>query len=140
MAGDILNTCTASNAGDDCAIQTCSCEVQFVSQLMGILWAFGSGYKPQYSHNNGFDPDAECQIYVTGEKDWQCCGEFPQIMPYNAYDKSCCHQTLPFDADYQLCCNDGSVNYYSQSCDNRRKRRSVNDFYVFVENSHFYES
>ena len=61
----------------------------------------------------------------------------------NTYDKFCCEDTLPYDSGYQLCCADGSVNYYNTPCSTLRKRRSVVDssagFFEFVKNSQFYE-
>lgn len=71
---DIANQCTVANPSNTCAQQTCSCEVQFVSQLMGILFSFGNGYTQNFNHNSGFSVDQTCKIWISGEKNWECCG------------------------------------------------------------------
>lgn len=140
---NIWDECTSSNSGDTCAQQVCSCEVQFVSQLLGALFD-NTVYDTTKKHSEGFSPESSCQVYVTGSKNWVCCGSYPTIMPYNSYDKQCCHSKLPYDADYQLCCTGGTVVHYSGSCSTRRRRsadsRSAQAFFDYVKNSHFYES
>ena len=71
---NILGQCIDGNPGNVCAQHTCSCEVQFVTQLMDILFSYGNGYTADFNHKSGFDVDESCQIWVTGEKNWECCG------------------------------------------------------------------
>lgn len=138
---NIASECSAANPGSTCAQRVCSCEVQFVSQLLSLFFRLQDSYDSSYHHDNGFDPDASCQVWVTGQKDWQCCGTFPEIMPYNTYDKFCCNSRMPYDPDYQNCCTDGSVNHYSSSCSSRRRRShdGANVFFEYVRTTHFFE-
>ena len=79
---DIASGCATSNPLDICAAKTCSCEVQFVSQVLSIFFSAGTGYTSSYAYASGFFQADECSVQVTGTTDWQCCGSYPEIMPY----------------------------------------------------------
>merc|ERR1712156_300715 len=108
----IVDGCQNQNPGaDDCVINTCAVEGQFVLQIFaGIIYnaqQLDDGLKV----NNGFQQDQVCN-YGTGQVDGpvQCCGAYPERFKYRSNNgmTSCCTQTL-FDVNSMECCADGSA-------------------------------
>lgn len=48
---DIANECLKANPTDSCASRVCSCEVQFVSQLMSVFFRLSDSYNQEFKHD-----------------------------------------------------------------------------------------
>jgi len=103
----VKTACETLNAGDQCAIDSCTVETWFVMQMMNG----GEIAADEYKHdNNGgtFDVSASCPITtgVTGDK--TCCGDQPARFAYKSFSgaRKCCG-TATFDATIAECCDEG---------------------------------
>jgi len=112
----ILADCHSENSLDDCAANTCCCEMNFVSNLLR-LWF--SGYqinKPQYNRDNW---DAEmCKVIPLPPTVLACCGEYPARVPYSL-DRGkveCCNNEILYNLASHKCCSDGSIGNINSSC------------------------
>lgn len=100
----------------------CECDAQFARDL-GSMWNdnnFNNFYwllpaemkrplhKRHPDHVNKFDIDATCVMNQSGKAD-ACCGSYPNILPYDSADKSCCHSTNLYNAAFSECCVDGTI-------------------------------
>merc|ERR1711976_994016 len=56
----IANECQKANPGNSCASRVCSCEVQFVSQLVSVFFRLSDNYNPSFKHSSGFEPEESC--------------------------------------------------------------------------------
>lgn len=100
----------------------CECDAQFARDL-GMMWddnSFNNFYwmlpsemkkpfsKRHPDHQNKFDIDATCVQNLSGKAD-ACCGSYPNILPYDTQEKSCCQNTNLYNSLLSQCCNDGTV-------------------------------
>lgn len=100
----------------------CECDAQFARDL-GMMWDdsnFNNFYwllpgemrKPVHkrdpAHVNKFDIGATCVQNMAGKAD-ACCGSYPNALPYDSAEKSCCQNTNLFNPNFSECCGDGSV-------------------------------
>jgi len=104
--------CSAQNPGDLCGAHICTCEMEFLNELLELIWT-GYVYDPSFTHPNNpsggtFDADANCPINNPGDTDTECCGVYPYRYPYNIFERECCNVAnssySPFE--YQ-CCSTG---------------------------------
>lgn len=110
MHGGIYLACSEHNIDDHCAVHTCCCETQFVSQILQLFFS-GFTFIDQYDREDGFDVSV-CSIGTPGPPSvFECCGTYPHRFPYaigNAVT-ACCDDSILYQIQYKDCCADGSV-------------------------------
>jgi len=115
--------CIANNAGNACAADICCCEQDFLSGLMGTLFASqltgAAGWNSNFMHTGSsitllsggsytgaFDPDVTCAgTGVTGASSLDCCGVIPRRFPYSTVRKSCCGDEILYNPAIETCCH-----------------------------------
>jgi len=104
--------CSTQNPGNLCGSHICTCEMQFINDILDLVWQ-GYQYDPSFTHPNNpaggtFDADANCAINTPIDADVECCGAYPFRYPFNSLDKDCCDSTAttynPFESN---CCTGG---------------------------------
>lgn len=93
---DIITECNTANVGNQCAIDTCIVEAQFLVdfELVGAV-----SLTIKYLHALNFDVEANCIKIAnanSGQRD-SCCGDYPERYPYRSM------------AGFMECCSDGKV-------------------------------
>jgi len=114
-AGGFEADCTASNNGDLCAVDTCCCEQQFLSDLLAEVFNPGWVYDASFKHDHGFSVEDNCP-FGNDRQESDCCGKKPRRFPYNSTKRDCCKEVNVFNPINQVCCSDGSVVSSTNSC------------------------
>lgn len=52
--------CEKANEGNNCKINTCKCETQFISTIIDFFFDVDYNFEPQYQQKEGFDYDGKC--------------------------------------------------------------------------------
>lgn len=109
--------CTAANPNDTCGEYLCSCNTQFLADLLEFLWQPAIQYEDTYLHSNGFNNE-ECEApdtTRTGEMD--CCGYYPRRFPYGkSSSKQCCENKKIYNFYTHECCDDGDTVRFGDMC------------------------
>lgn len=127
LAGGAVG-CQSPDKKPECKTHQCSCDRAFAETVFdlwtGGAWSFDTNFwlNPRYQKiatDAGtplFDYNAECQIGANVTPD-ACCGDaFPNKVPYNSGDKSCCSVVAkPYNAATDICCVD-SVQSVGRGC------------------------
>lgn len=95
---DIETECALLNAGNECAIDTCVVESNFVLEITKLT-SGGVQLTVTSFHTAGFPSDTTCMPFqgnVQGPRD-SCCGEYPTKFPFRSL------------GGLQECCSDGKV-------------------------------
>merc|ERR1711936_883655 len=112
---DRLESCTAANPDNNCAMRACAVEGIFVDNMLAVLLSGSQPDYPTYGHSEGFDAatDAGCPVKkgtpgVSGEK--SCCGAYPNRFPYKTLDgdRACCGART-YNTQILNCCGGGQV-------------------------------
>jgi len=108
----LLANCDEMNEGNPCGTSLCTCETQFISEVMDNLWS-GAFYDSSNLHENGFERETSCMSGVIGQPQFECCGLYPQRFPYNVNQQDCCTDDVTYGKSYnpatQECCDGKSV-------------------------------
>lgn len=87
-----------------CKIDLCECESKFVDNIYDIwvgedsTWSYNSDFwldskwvkNVEKGGQEIFDREGTCVITYQNIEADQCCGEFPNIVPYSSSEKNCC--------------------------------------------------
>jgi len=93
-AESILADCTDLNAGNECAINSCCCELKLIADIISLITS-SQVFDPNYKHSLGsFNPNESCgpntpNGYGNGSNK-DCCGEYPFRFPYKTNKMNCC--------------------------------------------------
>jgi len=115
----ILASCSSHNGDDDCAIHTCCCEMNFIRNLLKLLFA---GFQIQYQkYNRKTWDNGMCHGPGHRPTVLDCCGIYPNRVPYSLdkADRECCNNENMYSLITHKCCLDGSVKSRGVSCRNR---------------------
>jgi hypothetical protein len=108
----MIANCDSLNNGNPCGTSLCTCETQFISEVMDNLWN-GAVYSSDNLHSQGFDKDTSCIHGVSGQPVFECCGLYPKRFPYNVNQQDCCTDDVTYGKAYnpttQECCDGKSV-------------------------------
>jgi len=108
----MLANCDVLNQGNPCGTSLCTCETQFISEVMDNLWN-GAVYSSLNLHSEGFDKDASCMHGIAGQPVYECCGLYPKRFPYNVNQQDCCTDDVTYGKAYnpatQECCDGKGV-------------------------------
>jgi len=111
----ILPACESLNS-DQCQINACASETNFVFQIFGTQFHNA----PDHQHKTdgtGFDAEANCPIThgESGEK--SCCGSYPDRFPYKSFSgiRACCGMGT-YDTGIQECCDEGGEEVVRLVC------------------------
>lgn len=112
----ILPACENLNSGNECHINACASETNFVFQIFNAANP-NSDDNQHKSDGTGFDVEANCPIThgETGEK--SCCGVYPDRFPYKSFDgiRACCGKGT-YDTGIQECCEEGGEQVVRLVC------------------------
>jgi hypothetical protein len=106
------------DAEDSCGRAMCECDKRFAENLEKIWFNQGAhnGYywkdRRNARKNPTFDYENTCLIPGNSPQPDTCCGNFPDVMPYNAATKDCCVQNQGprlFDPMTHTCCAGGLI-------------------------------
>lgn len=95
------------DAKDTCSRQMCECDVHMAKVLKEkwsdeihnrVYWR----EKKNMKKGGVFDYDSECETGISDPAD-QCCGDFPEVVPYSSSTKDCCAMKL-FNVSTHQCC------------------------------------
>lgn len=116
----LVSNCESENIGDDCAVGLCTCEVKWIDNILNNGFS-GIGVNGTYSHENGFDRDANCPKGGHGPVEAECCGRYPDRMMYNSLNLECCeandnHDGSIFNSALQCCADNGPADFGSGEC------------------------
>lgn len=118
--------CSKANT-DNCSINTCCCEVEYVRTILRLFVFEGVKLNNKMYHNK-FDHEEKCEGKAGNGHTNECCGYYPHRRMYNTQGKQCCHNNSVFDPYTHVCCDDGSTANSVNECGSpvrKRKRRSV---------------
>lgn len=118
--------CSRSNT-DNCAINTCCCEVEYVRTILRLFVFEGIKLNNKMYHSK-FDHEHQCEGKAGNGHTNECCGYYPHRRMYNTQGKQCCLNNTVFDPYTHVCCDDGSTASSVNECGSpvrKRKRRSV---------------
>lgn len=112
--------CQVQNPTDPCGAHVCTCEMQLVNEILGMVWD-ENAYDPLPRHPSNplggtFDFDANC-ISEPGVREIDCCGRYPYRYTYNTKARSCCNPVEElFNPVKDECCADGIYSIGSGVC------------------------
>lgn len=102
-----------------CSRDLCECDKEMAYSLSD-LWddslhsTYYWGDKKNINRNEYFDYEGTCKATGNGGGSDACCGNFPNIIPYNSMDRTCCatDPTKPrtYNPNSHDCCPSGGVN------------------------------
>ncbi|CBY18678.1 unnamed protein product [Oikopleura dioica] len=95
------------NEPGSCQRNICECDRQMAMSLSKQTETFNINYDPMWG---AFDASASCTEKI-GSPPWdQCCGNYPERMPYaSSGTRSCCNGKT-FEKIFNKCCNDRVVS------------------------------
>lgn len=95
-----------------CERHICECDKKFAEGLRKNAENWNIGYDRNWG---GFDQTAECK-QTLGTPPWdECCGDYPERLPFaSKSNKGCCAKQI-FDTVQHQCCNDRLLSY-SATC------------------------
>jgi len=99
---------------NDCGINLCKCDEQLAFEMAENVDLFNA----KHSAQRGFEFGDECRPSGGGggsRGSIQCCGDYPDRIPYRDSSKACCGTHVYSPAQKQ-CCADGSVVGLSGEC------------------------
>lgn len=132
VTGGFAVDCATANSGDQCAIDVCMCEFQFIYELIQLLF-IPDNTQSQWdenlvhdgtmatvggtTHNGSFDPSTCAGPGGSTPHAIGCCGIKPERRPYDVSAKACCGDTHIYDSNTQFCCNNsGSYSVQYTTC------------------------
>jgi len=86
------------NAGDNCKIRSCCCDIMFAQGLLDIFFS-GVVFDPTLKHELGWDFEGNCPRPTCSDPSGycpapvkECCGEYPERFPYAPKNgaRGCC--------------------------------------------------
>lgn len=101
--------CEERNSGNECAINACKVENNFVKTILRDL--FTGNIDASLGHAAGFNPSTSCVNPDSPAKGRECCGTYPQRFQFGTGDgqRACCFDKT-FDTTTGLqCCPDGQI-------------------------------
>lgn len=107
----ILLDCSTHNPGNNCAIHTCTCETQFLANLLKLFFSGHLFDFNQYDRAVWSEHKAVCKNHKYNKPAvMECCGYYPNRQPYNieSGNQSCCNGESLFFPGQSKCC-DGQV-------------------------------
>lgn len=103
-------TVTCSTNQNTCSSHVCSCNYDFFSRLVVLLWKKKDTYDSSYLHKNGFDVEEIC-LKKPGNVAKKCCGEYPKRKPFPLNGKyQCCQEKKLYETGSDVCCENGFVS------------------------------
>lgn len=99
---------------DQCQIDACTVETNFVFSVFGMQ----SNSDSSYRHDSGFDIEGNCPIMHDGRPgEKSCCGDFPDRFPYKGFDgeRECCGKGT-YDTGIQQCCDEAGEKVVRLVC------------------------
>merc|ERR1712018_612390 len=110
----VVLACTQANPGNQCAIRTCCCDTNFVTELLDHFFSEVT-FDPSLKHENNWSFEDNCPKKDGPGCDdcwWECCGVYPFRFPYRnkpgGTKKGCCGSTV-YDMEKYECCPDESL-------------------------------
>lgn len=108
----LYDECRLRNLGDQCAINACTIEGNFVlSMFDSVVGNIGIDViNENYLHAEGFDPTENCLTQPSIWSERSCCGDYPLRRPYKTFngERQCCGYNT-FDATLYTCCEDDVI-------------------------------
>ena len=77
-----LQACSEENNDDPCKTRVCSCDTNFVYNLMQLFFA-GEVFDPSPQHIGGFDIESECPKANNVALNKDCCGIYKKVKKNN---------------------------------------------------------
>jgi len=115
----LASSCLSQNNGDFCGAHVCTCEIQFINEILDLVFQ-QYVYDPAFAHpaiGGTFDADANCGNVLPGSGEIECCGGFPARYPYNINDKDCCAvDGIIFNPFEFVCCTNGVQSISNGGC------------------------
>jgi hypothetical protein len=113
----LASDCDTDNVGNDCGVGFCTCEVNWLNDILSLGFQ-AIGLDPSLDHSNNFDVQGNCPILSpNGDRDLQCCGFYPHRYPYNVAKLSCCANVgIIFNDTVDECCANGNGVQSAGSC------------------------
>ena len=109
--------CSELNPSDECAQNTCCCEMDLLAELLEALWG-QIKYDDTYLHENGWDREENCANIKTPSpnpnpnpgvpKTFEavCCGKYPNRHPYRMENgQDCCENSGIYNPLLNECCD-----------------------------------
>ena len=122
----VLQECEEANAGDNCAVHTCCCEIEFTRSILDVFMNQGILLNNDFHHEHGFIYEDNCVANAGIGLTKDCCGEYPHRRMYALERMTCCNNMTLYNPLNMVCCDDGSVAPTNDSCGLRkRKKRNV---------------
>jgi len=131
IVGNIKSACDSVNK-ETCQYRSCTCELQF-SQAIVQLFFSGYVYDPFFKHEKGYSWNENCPPYCTGgncggsRTELDCCGEYPERVPFNVKNRACCSKRKTYVMSKEVCCEDGSVVGFLESCPTGKTLENIID-------------
>jgi len=107
--------CASKNKDDKCATNLCMCEMQFIADLVDLIWEDYT-YDPTVKHltsGGPFDYVSNCELKQgSNPTNFECCGFYPDRAPYSEDgNRSCCNidQNIFNNLSHKCCENSGVV-------------------------------
>lgn len=103
---------------DSCGRQMCECDKRMAENLEKIWFVEGmhNGFfwkdRKNAKRNPTFDYEGTCLVPGASPQPDACCGNFPDVVPYNVASKDCCVQSSGprlFDPMTHTCCAGGLI-------------------------------
>lgn len=112
--------CEVQNPSDPCGAHVCTCEMQLVNEILGMVWdeeAYDPIWRrPSNPLGGDFDFEANC-LSEPGVREIDCCGKYPYRYTYNTKARSCCDPVEElFNPVKDECCADGVYSIGSGAC------------------------
>lgn len=104
----IAEGCLAANAGNNCAIRSCTVESTFSANLLNTFLVQFVFPNDAYMARNGFDFATVCATKKNGggPSNKKCCGTYPDRFPFKTLngDRKCCG-TRTYNSLTLKCCD-----------------------------------
>lgn len=112
----IRSTCEALNTGDQCNIDACTVETNFVFMIFNAQ-SPSDDENQHKSDGTGFDIEANCPISRGNNGEKSCCGDYPDRFPYKSFGgtRACCGMGT-YDTGIQECCEEGGEQVVRLVC------------------------
>ena len=109
--------CTELNPDNECAQNTCCCEMDLLAELLEALWS-QIKYDDTFLHENGWDREENCVGVQNGgtgsgpsgggnsNHDAVCCGIYPNRIPFRMENgQDCCENSGIYNPLLNECCD-----------------------------------
>lgn len=98
-----LQACSEENNDDPCKTRVCSCDTNFVFNLMQAFFA-GEVFDASPQHGGSFDVDLECPKANNVAINKDCCGIYPKRFPFGVSSNRQCCVTKTYNPNSLNCC------------------------------------